>query len=276
MTSGPVAVGHLQLALQWQYELLRRGSVGSSSSADGATEHVQDVDRGGKEASSLLEKSASTVSALSEGKPPSFSSFDSGFDGAGTNQPEACGGGDCARRAASHQENAAGVSGGEDPIEEFDFGSLGNSSRASIRVVPKATVESLNLEIKVKRSAPAPNNPWLSLPIDDLENSYTVTITQNPTPQKSALQSRESADADQADGSRDQPTQTEALTGTPPARPLSADWRMRPQSSPEDRHILSSTITQGGDGSVFTTEGIPTLLWDSYDLRDQNPDAVDG
>nr|XP_040015806.1 uncharacterized protein LOC120807635 isoform X2 [Gasterosteus aculeatus aculeatus] len=280
MTSGPVAVGHLQLALQWQYELLRRGSVGSSSSADGATEHVQDVDRGGKEASSLLEKSASTVSALSEGKPPSFSSFDSGFDGAGTNQPEACGGGDCARRAESqpglHQENGAGVSGGEDPREEFDFGSLGNSSRASIRVVPKAAVESLNLEIKVKRSAPAPNNPWLSLPIDDLENSYTVTITQNPTPQKSALQSREPADPDQPDGSRDQPTQTEALTGTPPARPLSADWRMRPQSSPEDRHILSSTITQGGDGSVCTTEGIPTLLWDSYDLRDQNPDAVDG
>ncbi|XP_037305125.2 uncharacterized protein LOC119194817 [Pungitius pungitius] len=290
MSSGPVAVGHLQLALQWQYELLRSGSVDPSSSAgatNGATEHAQDLYRcdGGKEASRLLEKSA--VSALAEGKPPSLSSFDSGFDGAGTNHPEACGDGDCARRALSqpllHGEKASGVSGGEDPREELDFGSLGNSSRASIQIVPKVTAESLNLEIKVKRSAAPPNNPWLSLPIDDLENSYTVTITQNPTPQKRELLSRQPSDPDQAEGSRDQPTQTEALNATPPGRSRSANWRLHPQSSPQDpelsavRHILSSTITQGGgDGSVCTTEGIPTLLWDSYDLRDQNLDAVDG
>ncbi|KAM8831962.1 uncharacterized protein AB9W97_003308 [Spinachia spinachia] len=282
MTSGPVAVGHLQLALQWQYELLRRASV--DPAANGATEHVQDVDgrEGGKEESPLLEKSA--VSALPEGKPPSLSSFDSGFDGAGFNHPQ--GGGACARRALSqprlHEEKACGVSGGEDPREEFDFGSLGNSSRASIQNVPKVTVESLNLEIKVKRSAPPPNNPWLSLPIDDLENSYTVTITQNPPPQKREPLSRRPSDLDQADRSRDRPAPTAALTSTPPGRSRNRDWRSPPQSSPKDpdqspvRHILSSTIAHRGDGSVCTTEGVPTLLWDSYDLHDQNLDAVDG
>ncbi|XP_068565129.1 uncharacterized protein si:ch211-241j12.3 [Cebidichthys violaceus] len=288
MSSRPVAVGHLQLALQWQYELLRSGRVNQSSAdgaTNGATTDVQDVGgcEGGTEAARLLATSATAVSAAAaaEGKPPSLSSFDSGFDGAASSQPEAWGGREGASvRPRVHKEITSSASDCE------DGGSVGSSSGASIQIVPKVTADSLNLEIKVKRSAALPNNPWLSLPVDDLENSYTVTITQNPTPQKRELPSRNPPDprtsADQSDGSRDRPAQTEVLSGTRPAGPQSGDWTMHSQSSVEDpelspvRHLLSSTITDGRDKSVCTTEGIPTLLWDSYDLHDQNNDAVDG
>lgn len=307
ISSGPVAVCHLQLALQWQYELLRSSHV-TRSSADSATngtaKDVPDVTKcdSGKEAAHLLGASPSAAVSGME-KPPSLSSFDSGFDGAGSSQLEAWGGRegaeglsrlagtrDSARPAMSqpqiHKENICSVSDSEDHREEFDFGSVGNSSRASIQIIPKVTVESLNLEIKVKRSAALPNNPWLSLPVDDLENSYTVTITQNPTPQKRDLQSLDPsepcANANQPSRSRDQPTQTEVLSSTQPTGPLSRDWVLHSQSSLEDpelspiRNVLSSTITDGRDKSTCTTEGIPTLLWDSYDLHDQNQDSVDG
>ncbi|KAI9517156.1 hypothetical protein NQZ68_008412 [Dissostichus eleginoides] len=290
MSSGPVAVGPLQRALQWQYELLGNSQFAPPPPDDGASnrtaKEVQDLTNGVKE-----QKAAhlpQTVSASAEGKAPSLSSFDSGFDGAGGCQLEAWGGRegveslctsagirDSVRLASSqpqiHEENISSVSDAEDLREEF--GSLGNSSRASIHIIPKVTVDSLNLEIKVKRSAALPSNPWLSLPVDNLENSYTVTITQNPTPHKGDLQ---------LDGSdpcrfRDQPTQTDVLSRTQPT-----DWALHSQSSLEDpelspiRKVLSSTITEGRERSILTTEGGPTLLWDSYDLHEQVQDAVDG
>ncbi|XP_023144520.2 uncharacterized protein LOC111580836 [Amphiprion ocellaris] len=308
ISSGPVAVRNLQLALQWQYDLLR-SSHSSPSPADSAANRTTQDDKhspsesnltkceGGKEALHLLETSPSiAVPAMvsAEGKPPSLSSFDSGFDGAGSSQLEAWGGRegleglsrlagtrDPVRAASSypqiHEENFSSISDCEDHREEFDLGSVGNSSRASIKIIPNVTVDSLNFEIKVKRSAALPNNPWLSLPADDLENSYTVTITQNPAPQKrdphfhepSAIHSA----AGQTSRSRNQPTQTESL---------SSDRMLYSQSGLEDpelspiRNILSSTITDGRDKSVCSTEGIPTLLWDSYDLHEQNPDTTDG
>lgn len=304
MSSGPVAVGHLQLALQWQYELLRSSHVKPSpddSATNGTVKDVQDFTKcdGGKELGSSPPAAASGL-VSAEGKPPSLSSFDSGFDGAGTSQLEAWGGregveglsrlgrtGDSVRAVLSqpqiHKENLYSVSDSEDLKEQFDFGSVGNSSRASIQIIPKVTVESLNFEIKVKRSAALPNNPWLSLPVDDLENSYTVTVTQNPTPQKRDLQFDDPPDScTTASKSRDQPTQTEVLSGTPSTGPQSSDWMLHSQSSPEDPelspicNVLSSTITDERDKSICTTEGIPTLLWDSYDLHDQNQDSVDG
>lgn len=310
ISSGPVAVGHLQLALQWQYEMLRSSHVNHSSAdsaANGTAKDVQDLTQceSGKEAAHLLRTSPSTaVSGLvsAEGKPPSLSSFDSGFDGAGSSQLEAWGGREAVeglsrlagtresvRPALSqpqiHKENISSVSDSEDHREDFEFSSIGNSSRASIQIIPKGTVESLNFEIKVKRSAALPNNPWLSLPVDDLENSYTVTITQNPTPQKRDLQFHDPAEpctyANQSSRSRDQPTQTEVLSSTQHRGPKSKDWMLHSQSSLEDPelspicNVLSSTITDGRDKSICTTEGIPTLLWDSYDLHDQNQDAVD-
>lgn len=287
MSSGPVAVGHLQLALQWQYELLRSGRVNHSSAGgatNGATKGVQHVGKceSGTEEARLLVTSATAVSAAAaEDKPPSLSSFDSGFDGAASSQPEAWGG---REGAVSQPEIHKGITASVSDCE--DGGSVGSSSGASVQIVPKVTVDSLNLEIKVKRSAALPNNPWLSLPVEDLENSYTVTITQNRTPQKRELPSYNPPDprtsADQSDGSRDQPTQTEALSGPRPRGTQSGHWTMCSQSGVEDpelspvRHLLSSTITDGRDKSICTTEGIPTLLWDSYDLHHQNDDAVDG
>ncbi|XP_040920128.1 uncharacterized protein LOC121199473 [Toxotes jaculatrix] len=315
ISSGPVAVGHLQLALQWQYELLRSGRV-DQSSADGAahrtTTDVQDSPsesnltkcESGKEAVPVLGTSPSAAvpgMVSAEGKPPSLSSFDSGFDGAGSSQLEAWGGRegveglsrlpaprDSVRPATTHpqihEENISSVSDPEDHREEFDLGSVGESSRASIQIIPKVTKDSLNFEIKVKRSAALPNNPWLSLPVDDLENSYTVTITRSPTPQRTDLQFNSPSDtnANHSSRSRGQPTKAEVSSSVQPSGPHSSDWIPHSQSSFEDpelspiRNILSSTITDGRDVSSCTTEGIPTLLWDSYDLHDQTREAVDG
>ncbi|XP_073348778.1 uncharacterized protein [Pagrus major] len=142
-------------------------------------------------------------------------------------------------------------------------------------------MESLNFEIKVKRSAALPSNPWLSLPVDDLENSYTVTITQNPTPQNRDLQIHDPSEpcstANQSCRCRDQPTHAEGLS----RGPQSTDWThsqsslVDPELSPI-HNILSSTITDGRDQSMCTAEEVPTLLWDSYDLHDQAQDSVDG
>ncbi|XP_037606562.1 uncharacterized protein LOC119476946 [Sebastes umbrosus] len=304
---GPVAVGHLQLALQWQYELLRSSHVNRPSVVDGATNGTAKViqDPGKcesvKEAARLPRTSPSTAvsgMASAEAKPLSLSSFDSGFDGAGSSQLEAWGGRDgvdglsrlagtrdSVRPATTSQilkENISSVSDCEDHREEFDVGSVGNSSRNSIQIIPKVTVDSLNVEIKVKRSAALPNNPWLSLPVDDLEKSYTVTITQNPTPRKRNLRDPSEPRTDaESNGSRDQRTQTEVLGSAQAREPQSRDSTLHSQSRLEDpelspiRNILSSTITDGRDESVCTTEGIPTLLWDSYDLHDQNQEAGD-
>ncbi|KAA8583410.1 hypothetical protein FQN60_015956, partial [Etheostoma spectabile] len=300
ISSGPVAVGPLQLALQWQYELLRSSHANSSadSAANGTVQDVQDLTKceGAKEAAHLLGKSPSTAvtwMVSSEGKPPSLSSFDSGFDGAGGSQLETCGGregleGPLFRlagtrdsvRPATTQHLMDNISDCEDHREEF--GSVGNSSMACIQLIPKVTVDSLNLEIKVKRSAARPNNPWLSLPVDDLENSYTVTITQNQTPQKKDSQSHDASGPNQSNRSPDPPTQTDVLSSTQPRGPQSRRRTLHKQSTLEDPqlspicNILSSTITDKRDKSICTTEGSPTLLWDSYDLHDQNPDAVDG
>ncbi|XP_070844132.1 uncharacterized protein [Chaetodon trifascialis] len=311
ISSGPVAVSHLQLALQWQYEFLRQSHVKHSCS-DGPTNRtakdVQDLVKceSGPEAAHLLGTSPSTavpgvVSA--EGKHPSLSSFDSGFDGAGSSQVEAWAGRDgvegLSRLAGTrdsmrlvlsqpeiHTETISSVSDSKDLKEEFDFGSVGNSSRASFQIIPKVTTEFLNFEIKVKRSAALPSNPWLSLPVDDLENSYMVTITQNPTQQKRDLQCHDPSDpctsANQANRSQDHPTQTVVSSSTQSRGPQSRDWKLHSQSSLENPefspicNILSSTITDEKDKSICTTEGIPTLLWDSYDLHDHNQDSVDG
>ncbi|XP_060908639.1 uncharacterized protein LOC132985323 isoform X2 [Labrus mixtus] len=285
LSSGPVPVGHLQQALQWQYELLRSGQVHHSSN-DGDTKRTnQDVPDPSKcesvkeEAAHLLTASPAAAGVvLAEGKPASLSSFDSGFDGAGSSPLEIR---DCVRpvqsRPQTHRENLCSVSDCEDLRDEFDFGSVGNSSRASIQIIPKVCVESLNFEIKVKRSAALPSNPWLSLPVDDLENSYTVTITQNATPQKRDPQPPLQPCSESNRSLRDQPTQTEVLNSS---QPQIRDWILNSQSGLDDpelspiRNILSSTITEQRDMSACT-EGVPTLLWDSYDLHNQEQDSAD-
>lgn len=298
MSSEPVAVGYLQRALQWQYELLR-GSCSSTSCegagrADGSIEDL-------KETTSPPRTSSSAELLSAHSTPLSLCSFDSGFDGVVHGQLEVCGGRErpddlcrlteltdsekptLIRPQISKDGSACSDVAGHD--DEFDRSSVGNSSGASIQIVPKAAADSLNFEIRVRRSAAAPSNPWLSLPVDNLENSYTITITPNPTPQKKAHQLQEPSDPSAALGQlfrcRDQPIRTEALSSTQPRAPKRKDRMLSSQSALEDPelgpvcHILSSTVTEEINQSLSTTEGAPTLLWDSYDLHEQNQDSVD-
>ncbi|CAN9507602.1 unnamed protein product [Ophioblennius macclurei] len=259
ISSGPVSVGNLQKALQWQYHLLciehadppAEGAVHTSSSNDS----IQQV----------------TPPPPLEGKLASLSSLDSGFDGAANGQMEAGGG---RRRAedstdsAQPQRNEEKLSGAPDC--QFDLGSVGSSSRASLHISPRTSFDSLSFEIKVSRSAAMPSNPWLSLPVDDLENSYTVTITPKATPQK-------------GDGSISEGSHTPQGLPTQLDKGLQTrDWLLHSQSDLDDPELdsmddlLSSTVTEGREVTVCTTEGVPTLLWDSYDFHHQNLDAADG
>ncbi|CAL8316333.1 unnamed protein product [Boreogadus saida] len=330
-----LAFSDLQIAIQWQYDLLSSSHVSppralppEAAKPDGTAEQternpslsprsrsgpVREIRspavssshcrcpptspgpwRIGKDSGHHQQQVLLAMPPQTEGKPSSLSSFDSGFDGAGCSPLEAGGGGGGGREAwqglsggtgsresfrpsgappRTPAENSSGALDVEDLKEAFDFGSVGNSSRASVQSVPKIKLDSLNFQIKVQRSATPPQNPWLSLPVDDLENSYTVTITQNPPGQQKAPDLSRS----HSSGSRDQPTQTEV-----PASPLSdvgppaADGVLpshggnrAPGLSPI-RHLLSSTITDGMEKSECTAEGNPTLIWDSYDLHDQN------
>ncbi|KAK2856609.1 hypothetical protein Q5P01_005344 [Channa striata] len=307
ISSGPVAIGHLQLALQWQYELLRNSHVNQMSAhsdTNSTPKEVQDScfespkSEHGKKTSPF---SVAPGNISAEGKPPSLNSFDSGFDGAGSTPLEAQGGREdvevlhrlagtreSAKAAMSqpeiHKDDFSSVSDSGDHDQVFHCGSVEKSSSASIQIIPKLTVDCLNLEIKVKRSAALPDNPWLSLPVDDLENSYTVTITQNATAHKRDVKSYDPSDshtnASHSYRPQDDATGMEVLISTNPREPQDTDWSLHSQSSLEDPdlspigNILSSTVTEERDRSISATEGIPTLLWDSYDLH-QTSDAVD-
>uniref|UniRef100_UPI00398E406B uncharacterized protein isoform X2 n=1 Tax=Pristiophorus japonicus TaxID=55135 RepID=UPI00398E406B len=130
-------------------------------------------------------------------KPPSLSSFDSGIDGAGSCNFETGSlkyNYEIANRehgtkiisklslktttAKLNEEDK--VSGNEsDEWPEFDKFGFADSSSTSSEVQPfsKCNPKTLNFEIKVSRSASLPKNPWISLPVEDLEKSYVVTIT---------------------------------------------------------------------------------------------------
>lgn len=241
----------LQQALQWQYELLRSSHLSPQPVVNGnervlraESPECNGVGTGGR----LLLATPSSPAAVCnpvaqvEGKPSSLSSFDSGFDGAaGNSQVEAYGG------------RGGRVRGGEEVT-----GAEGLSE----------SVHSLNFEIKVKRSALLPSNPWLGLPVEDQEDLYTVTVTPSPTLNKRHLHFPDVPEpvggaGPPAGRCRDQPTQTERSSGLEDAE-LSSIGK-----------ILSSTM-DGGDKSLCTTEGLPTMLWDSYDLHEQNHDSVHG
>lgn len=245
-----MAVDELQQALQWQYELLRSSHLSprpvvNSNDRGLMAEPPQCNGVGTADSLPLAAPLSPAVCgpvAQAEGKPASLSSFDSGFDGAaGNSQVESYGGRGGRVRGG---EGGAGAEG------------LGES------------VRSLNFEIKVKRSAPLPSNPWLSLPMEGLEDLYTVTVTPSPTLDKRHLHFSDVPEPGGGAGPpagrcRDQPTQTERSS------------RLEDTELSSIRKILSSTM-DGGDKSLCTTEGLPTMLWDSYDLHEQNQDSVHG
>ncbi len=297
MSSGPLTLRPLQLALQWQYELLRSSQVkvccahSAANTTDQDVEEVTKCESSKKVADRFETSPTAAVCGMvsAECKPPSLSSFDSGFDGAGSSQLEAVGQreaveglsrssetGDAMRPILSPSQICKGrqssVLDCEDHREQHDVGSVGNSSRARIQIIPKVTADSLNFEITVKRSAALPSNPWLSLPVDDLENLYTVTITQNSTRRDRDLHVHDASDPCRA-------VKESSRSGNVPTQ--SREWMPHSHHSLEDPelspicNILSSTISDGRDESVCT-EGLPSLLWDSYDLHDQSPDSFEG
>ncbi|CAB1342775.1 unnamed protein product [Coregonus sp. 'balchen'] len=328
---GAVPINDLQLALQWQYEFLRashrkgpgpqtnlpvgRGpeaihsipdAMCSHSRTSGSRSdcHTKDNMHSHGSPSNLKHHQAPLGTAPSSavsgavtavGKPPSLSSFDSGFDGAGSGHMETGAGREGweglsrvpgTRQPQIHKENISSVSDSEDRREEFDFGSVGSTSRASIQIIPKITVDSMHFEIKLKRSATLPQNPWLSLPVEDLENSYTVTITQNPSQSphprdvKSPNPSECSHHSDRSSNwSRDQPSQTEVQTspqsrGAQP-RILQAHDSFDDSDLSPVRNALSSTIADARDGPNYTAESAPTLLWDTYDFHNPKQDTCE-
>ncbi|KAI1897404.1 hypothetical protein AGOR_G00082950 [Albula goreensis] len=339
-----VPINDLQLALQWQYEFLRGNHQNlanpclrpggpekeqiSTESTNGLPRddrrfpgYTSDIhgrqSRGIFSSTSKWDSVKETLPCANQGatsvsgKPPSLSSFDSGFDGAGSSHLDVGAGRESweglARQQGTregfrpivqqpqiHEENISSVSDSEDCKEEFEFNAVGDggSSRASIQIIPKITSDSLNFEIKVKRSATMPKNPWLSLPVEDLENSYTVTIT--PNPQATARDSIRTPDP--SERSRDQPMQTATRSSTQNFSGVEEELSLQgagemevgarervgilqAQDSFEDsdlspiRNVLSSTITDTQDRQNITID--PTLFWDTYDFHNNKPEACE-
>ncbi|KAG7331851.1 hypothetical protein KOW79_005820 [Hemibagrus wyckioides] len=246
ISPGSVKFSDLQMAMQWQYEYLKGKTVDSPS--DFHTQRNM-CDQNVYRDSDFFPVNANVLTRhhganyQSGTKPPSLSSFDSGFDGAGSGHLETGGGKTCqdeAPRSKSpllhvNEKNASSSS--EGLVEE-------KSLRApSIHIIPNVSGDTVNFEITVKRSATLPKNPWLSLPVDDLENCYTVIIS--PT------QQRETRSCDQLTQTTD--------TSMCDLQNQSTEW------SPIG-NVLSSTITDGAE----TSEAMPTLLWDSYDLHESD------
>lgn len=248
MSPGLATFRDLQLALRWQYEYLKGKHEALDSVSDLHTPRnvcAQSVHRDSDffphsflNSNGLTRHNGANCPPLhpSGVKPPSLSSFDSGFDGAGNGHPDTGGEKTCQDEAPRPKSPHVHV--GEGNVSII---SEGLAEEKSVRT-PSA--DSVNLEITVKRSATLPRNPWLSLPVDDLENFYTVIIS--PSQQrvtKSCNQLTQTTDTSMCD-----------------SQDRSTEW------SPI-RNVLSSTITDGGHGAE-TSENVPTLLWDSYDLHD--------
>ncbi|KAL1254746.1 hypothetical protein QQF64_016975 [Cirrhinus molitorella] len=304
-SSGAVPLHDLQLALQWQYEYLK-GHHKTSDITSPEDEHItcslppDSAAHAVSQCESLCDLSKwpsvgdchhqiSSALGSAAGKPPSLSSFDSGFDGAGSNHldsrsrrellPRIIVNGDSGDGAFEskpfhgqiHEENIASVSDSEDQREELGFSLKRDSTSASIQIVPKITSDSLNLEIKVKRSATLPKNPWLSLPIDDLESSYTVTITPNSSNPRRDLRSPCLSEC--SDRERDQPAQTDDLRSARSKRQTAESFEELALSPMEN--VLSSTLTENEDKPSSTVDGDPSLLWDTFDLHNLRQDSYE-
>ncbi|XP_032876725.1 uncharacterized protein LOC116973120 isoform X2 [Amblyraja radiata] len=134
-------------------------------------------------------------------RPTSLSSFDSGIDGIGNYNFEAA---RSNHKKTNREQEVKRTSNSllitepaqldeEDEVSEDEpkcldideFGLADSPSMSSeVQSFSKSNPNALNFEIKVRRSASLPKNPWVSLPADDLEKSYVVTIT----PKKPALE----------------------------------------------------------------------------------------
>ncbi|TUG71446.1 hypothetical protein Baya_16820 [Bagarius yarrelli] len=234
ISPGSTRLQELRLALQWQYEYLKGRSADSSSDHPSV---FRDSDIPVNTDVMTRHNGVKYPPILQPGtKLSSLSSFDSGFEGVGSGHLETGSG------KTSHIEAYTPKS----PlllINEENVSSISEGSEKFLHIIPNAGGDSVNFEITVKRSAMLPKNPWLSLPVDDLESFYTVIIS--PIWQKDTQRC-------------DQLTQT---TDSSVCNLLDQSSEWSPITN-----VLSSTITDEGPGAE-RSETMPTLLWDSYDLH---------
>ncbi|XP_054618709.1 uncharacterized protein si:ch211-241j12.4 isoform X2 [Dunckerocampus dactyliophorus] len=276
VSSSPVSVGHLRLALKWQYELLQHRHVrkfSESQTTNITSEHVQDVNYHQVKETDVLRASPPTAFSRIVSAESNHGSFDSGSVGAEINKHTCRGREGLGLFDSFCSRNSAALSWLEthktDQAHKKDFNSVGNSKMAGIQIHPK-TMEAHNFELKVNHTAALSNNLYLNLAGDDVEDS--VSIPKNSKREFSSP-SDPGITSKQSNMCRDQPTQTEILSSTQPKRTQPCNWNVGSQVSLGDPQlspickVLSSTITDGRDQSFCTMEGIQTLLWDSYDLH---------
>ncbi|TRY87736.1 hypothetical protein DNTS_031803 [Danionella cerebrum] len=180
-----------------------------------------------------------------------------------------------------------------------------------IQIFPRVNSGSVNLEISVRRSATIPQNPWLSLPINDLEDSYTVSIqprtAEPPEIARASLsgnvgqhgwdlgtQERELSTSTMTDGSVEGILLSSTKTETESPRTSSVLAHALSSTRTESGHSsynlsstltdteclddssmpadsLSSTLTEV-DHTNSLAEGCQSLLWDSFDLHNLQTD----
>ncbi|XP_041109652.1 uncharacterized protein LOC121317607 isoform X2 [Polyodon spathula] len=195
-----------------------------------------------------------------------------------------------------NEETIGSMSDSEECLEDLEFHSKRCRSSARIQIVPKIISGCLNFEVMVKRSASLPKNPWLSLPLEDLDNSYTVTITPTRPSVKCGLQSnllrnpnalletarlsgscRDSCDGREHYGET-QASEQDAVRGlaftesgiqTEAKSHFLQVQRILENSSELSpiRNVMSSTLNDTRDKRSQSSWTDHTLLWDSYDLH---------
>ncbi|XP_067841012.1 uncharacterized protein [Heptranchias perlo] len=246
-------------------------------------------------------------------KPPSLSSFDSGIDGAGSCNFET-GSLKDNYEIANREHGAKRISklplkaevaklneedkvGGNESDEWPEFDKFGFadplSTSSAVQSFSKCNPKTLNFEIKVSRSASLPKNPWISLPIEDLEKSYVVTITPKRSMLETNLKHAEASSCNMVD--KNEERNVNQFTGMAPAlnnlraiKTTSVEMKATEKEQVLvlekldvqtvertncvqccEEHNLNPTKNTGilpNFDEDFEDE-IPEILWDSYELR---------
>ncbi|XP_039604022.1 uncharacterized protein LOC120525628 isoform X1 [Polypterus senegalus] len=265
-----------------------------------------------QEVLSISLKSSSLGNLMATIKPPSLSSFDSGIDAVGSYHL------DSGMRRESFEmlnktqwakdvfktiksqdieileEDSASVSDSEKHLPDSSCNS-GRNNPCGNRHFPKTARNAFNFEVKIARSASLPKNPWLSLPLEELESSYSVSITPKKVPgevkqHSNSEEGRDSSlnchwqtvscekrknrrtrsvevqacclDFSKESESKDTAIQTEGKVE------FLEDQRILENSVPLSpiKNILSSTLNDIQEKSDYAADS-SALLWDSYDLH---------
>uniref|UniRef100_A0A8C4RF85 Uncharacterized LOC114648438 n=2 Tax=Erpetoichthys calabaricus TaxID=27687 RepID=A0A8C4RF85_ERPCA len=246
-------------------------------------------------------------------KPPSLSSFDSGIDAVGSYHL------DSGMKRESFEmlnkthwakdvfktkksqdievleEDSSSVSDSEKHLPDPSYNS-GRSNPCGNGHFPKTARNAFNFEVKIARSASLPKNPWLSLPLEELESYYSVSITPKKVPGDGKQHSNSTEGRDLSldcywqavncekrknrrtrsvevqacclDFSKEAESKDTAIQTEGKVEFLE-DQRILENSVPLSpiKNILSSTLNDFQEKSDYAADVSSALLWDSYDLH---------